>query len=106
MDFQVTQAHNGATVAVHVGDVITLQLHDNPSTGYRWSLGDIDSSRLTLIDSGYRANNQSIGGGGEAFWSLRTQSPGNERIEARRWRPWMGDSSVIDHFSLEIDIDP
>jgi inhibitor of cysteine peptidase len=106
VQIEVAEAQNGQSLTVRVDDVLALQLPENSSTGYRWSLDNVDDALLALEDASYRAADQSVGGGGYAVWTLRAQSPGKARIEARLWRPWEGDRSVIRRFSLSVDVKP
>jgi inhibitor of cysteine peptidase len=44
----LTEADKGKTVQVHTGDQITLQLDENPSTGYLWAIDKTDNAVLAL----------------------------------------------------------
>lgn len=104
MQIDVTATDDGRTLAAAVGDVIAVRLPENPSTGYRWSLSDIDALQLVIEDRGYRQESPSVGGGGYAYWTLRAASTGRFRIEAQKSRPWQGAESIICRFSLTLEI--
>lgn len=105
-EFLISAAQNGGSVVVHVGDVITLRLAENASTGYRWTIKTIDESQLTVQDTGYRSEATSIGSGGEAFWTFRAQSAGKGHLELIHSRPWEGERSRIDRFTLNVEVQP
>jgi inhibitor of cysteine peptidase len=106
VQIEISEAQNGNSVAVCVDDVLLLQLPENSSSGYRWTLGDLDDARLALEDSSYRAADESVGGGGYAVWTLRALSPGTTCVEAKLWRSWEGERSTRQRFSLGVEIKP
>ncbi len=47
----VTEADNGTSISLKNGENFTLQLRENPSTGYSWQLNV--SEGLTILSDGY-----------------------------------------------------
>ena len=105
-EFLVTEAEQGERFAPRVGDEILLQLPENPSTGYRWAIDRLDEDRVNLVDSGFRAEGPATGSGGAAFWRLRMQNAGRTRIELKRWRAFEGETSVVERFAFDLEIEP
>lgn len=87
---------------VHVGDTIVIPLPDNPTTGYRWELAPLDGDDLVLEESTFQPAGAGVGGGGTAVWTLRAVDVGISDVKARRWRPWEGESSIIDHYRIRV----
>jgi inhibitor of cysteine peptidase len=102
----VTKAQDGETLTLRVGDSLLLQLPENPSTGYRWAFAAIDESLLAVEDPRYHAGEGSVGSAGVAVWTLRARASGKSRLVLKYWRHWEGDRSVIDRFSVTLDIRP
>ena len=100
----VTRAEDGASIDARVGDPIVVRLSDNPTTGYRWELEPVAGEQLLLDDAGYEASSRAIGSGGVATWTLRAAAAGTSTIRLKRWRPWEGDSSVLDRFAVTVQV--
>ncbi len=105
-DFAVTQAQDGRVLAVRVGDAISVQLPENPSTGYSWAFATVDDALLEVGSPTYRGESASVGSGGVKTWTLKARAPGKTRVELKRWRPWEGDRSVVERFAVTLDIKP
>ncbi len=100
---EVTEAENGTSIDADVGDAIVVRLSDNPTTGYRWELEPVTGESLVLDDSGYEPSGGAVGGGGVATWMLRARAAGTTTVALKRWRPWEGDASVLDRFTVTVD---
>jgi len=100
----ITKADDGKTVGVRVGDSLLLQLLETPGSGYRWDFARRDEGLLAVEDSGYRGHDDRPGSGGVATWTLRARAPGKTRLELKRWRHWEGDRSIVERFSVTVEI--
>ena len=103
-DVVVTQRDNGGVVSARVGDDIVLYLAENPTTGYVWAFDALDESTLELEGSEWQASGPGTGTGGDRQWRLGLRQPGTTRVELKRWRPWVGDASVIDRFAVTVEV--
>jgi inhibitor of cysteine peptidase len=101
---EVTRAEDGASVDARVGDTIVVRLSDNPTTGYRWELEPVAGDRMLLEDAGYEPSSRAIGSGGAATWTLHAAAAGTSTIRVKRWRPWEGDSSVLERFAVTVHV--
>lgn len=101
----LTQADNGKTVQLRVGDTLALHLHENAATGYRWAFDDLDG-KLVDVKEAYVARSEAVGGGGTMQWTLEAKAPGTTQIRLKRWRRWEGDSSTKERFSVTLIIGP
>lgn len=102
----VTIADTGGTRAMKVGDSLVLELPENPSSGYRWTLEGIDEPRVLVVDAGFRSASDQPGAGGVATWTLQATAPGKTTVRLKRWRHWEGDSSIVERFAVTLDITP
>jgi inhibitor of cysteine peptidase len=96
----LTLADNGARVNVRVGELIALQLDENPTTGFRWVLlptmgATVESDRMS--DTG-----GTPGAGGQRLLSLRVLQQGKHQLQLRCERPWEGAATAITTFKLTL----
>jgi inhibitor of cysteine peptidase len=99
---EVTSAEAGTSIDADVGDTILLRLADKPTTGYRWEFEPLTGESMVLDDSGYEQSGGALGGGGVATWTLSVIAAGTTSIALKRWRPWEGEASVLDRFTLTV----
>jgi len=97
--YTFTEEDNGKTVDVKPGDSVTVSLHENPSTGFSWSM---DSSRgLMLKNDVYkRANSGLIGAGGVHDWTYLVLGSGSLSISGIYKQPWMPTTGDEETFTL------
>jgi len=105
-DVVVTKAQHGRVLAVKVGDSISVQLAENPTTGYAWALDAIDATLLEVGVPAYRGVDADLGSGGVKTWTLRARAPGRARVGLKRWRHWEGDESIVERLAITLDIKP
>ncbi len=89
---KATDADNGRTIELQVGQAFQLTLGSNPTTGYRWVF-DGQSSGIVVQEGKpvYAADNPDkglMGGGGIEHWTFRAVKPGMETLRLEYRRPW------------------
>lgn len=92
----------GKLIQRSVGDVFSVRLGENASTGYRWSIDKLSPSRLELIEATADYPKEQIGSGGEAIFRFRVVGPGTSSLSLKYWRAWEGDRSVVRRFALRV----
>ena len=104
-DATLTQKDNGRSIELKVGGELVIDLPENPTTGYRWSvrgpLGDLVSLKSAEFSGGAGSR---IGGGGIRQFRFVARAPGKTTINLKNMRTWESEGSAIDHFSLEVRI--
>ena len=101
----LTQADNGKSVTIGLGESLQIALNENPSTGFRWTLEGGDDEVLELLNSEYvQATDVGIGGGGQHVWRFRAKNTGDARLALKRGRSWEGDASIVDHIEFTIRV--
>ncbi len=104
-DLILTQADTGKSFMVHPGDVIAIQLKENPTTGYRWAIDRSDDTILALQSSDFVGPpGTGIGGGGTRTFTFKAQKPGAVHLQLKQWRSWEGDSSIIGRYDVTIQV--
>ena len=101
---ELTKADSGGEFKVRQGDVVTLRLDENPTTGYEWSVGDIESDVLKVEKSDYAQRTSGLGSGGQRVVTLGAQKAGSERIELALRRPWDGPGQAVERFTATIHV--
>lgn len=106
MTAQLTEADNGSTVDVGVGDQIIVTLPENPTTGYLWAVDQVDQAMLTLQASDYVSSDSpgATGSGGQRTFTFVAEQAGATDLQLKNWRDWEGDSSIVERFSLTVRI--
>jgi len=102
----LTEAQNGSTVTMKVGDMLEVHLPENPTSGYRWAVDKLDETRVESQGSGYRGEDDRPGSGGMATWTFRAKAPGTTSVVLKHWRHWEDDRSVTQRFAVTLDVKP
>ena len=99
----LTAADNGREISVRVGDVISVSLSDNPTTGYRWRIASIDEKALTRAGDEFHGEGSGVGTGGTATWTFTARHPSTTRLEFAKSRSWQQESPT-ERFSIDLKI--
>ena len=84
----VSQSQNGGTVALAKGETLAVELAGNPTTGYEWTIAQLDAAFLRLVDSSYSADSSAIGSGGLYTFRFETLQPGTTPLTLLYRRSW------------------
>jgi inhibitor of cysteine peptidase len=104
MPLALTAADSGKTLEVSSGDILSIQLAENPTTGYRWTLQTPDEQILELQSLEFSPANSGIGAGGQRTFTLQAKSPGTAHLQLKEWRQWEGDRSILNQFELTVQV--
>lgn len=101
----LTQADSGKTVDLKVGDTCVVSLSENPTTGYRWGVDQIDAQILTIEKDEYKqAPGAGVGGGGTRVLTIEAVGRGTSPLRLKLWREWEGDASIRERFDLTVRV--
>jgi predicted secreted protein len=96
-----TESDNGKTVTVTKGQVVKIQLNENPTTGYRWEPSV--SSGIQITDDTYTASTSGrMGAGGIHTWTLKFIGTGNQHFDADNKRSW--ETEAVDNYSVQFTV--
>ena len=99
----VTQSQNGETIALPKGESLTIELPGNPTTGYEWTVAQLDPAFLRLADSTYAPDSSAIGSGGTYTFRFETLQPGATTLALAYRRSW--ETTASDQsFSIGVNI--
>jgi inhibitor of cysteine peptidase len=101
----ITQTDHGKTVSVRKGDTVTLQLPENPTTGYRWSLDQHDPSALEPMQKpSFEPGGPALGAGGGRTFTFLAKTSGESDLALNLRRPWEDRSSAQNAFRVKVQI--
>ncbi|MDA2186080.1 protease inhibitor I42 family protein [Bacillus cereus] len=83
------------TFHMNLYEIFTLNLKENPTTGYRWFI-EI-SEGLKMIEDNFK-----IGEMGLRIFKFQVIDGDLCKLKLKNWRDWEGDSSIIDKFKIQI----
>ena len=85
----VNKSQNTATVYMNKGNLITVKLAENPTTGFQWNLTTTPGLRIVKDDDvPTNSSGTLVGSGGTHVWDISTEMIGEQKIMATYKRPW------------------
>ena len=96
---------NGASVDVQRDAKITIELKENPTTGYRWMISTIDEAFLVPEGDEFLPPDHKIpGAGGLRRFFFRAKRAGFTALTLINKRAWQRDDQAVGTFKLAIRI--
>jgi inhibitor of cysteine peptidase len=100
-EYVFDEKDNGALVEVRRGAKITIELNENPTTGYRWMITGIDEAFLVPEGDAFVPPDQkSPGAGGLRRFFFRAKSEGSTALTLINKRVWQSDDQAVGTFKL------
>jgi inhibitor of cysteine peptidase len=104
-DFVFGEKSNGTLVGVSRGSKITIELNENPTTGYKWILTRSDGVFLAPEGDVFLIGDQvGIGAGGVRQFFFRAKGAGPTVIRFVQKRLWESNEQGVGYFSLSFEI--
>jgi inhibitor of cysteine peptidase len=100
----LTDADNGRTIDLRVGDVVVLRLSESAASGYRWEWEERLEDVVRVVTDAYAPPRHAVGGAGHSQWTLEAARPGTARLRLKQWREWEGESSVASRFEVVLQV--
>jgi inhibitor of cysteine peptidase len=99
----VTKSQNGLEIERKPGDSVEIELPENRTTGFRWTLLSSGGPVLELLDDSIEASGDDVRGrGGVRRWRFRAATEGISRIEIEYGRPW--EKQAVDKFWITVRV--
>jgi len=92
---------NEKKIQVKKGDVIKLQLAENPTTGYLWKINSIDGNHLNNTENKYETSSEAIGASGMKSFYFEVITEGTSELQIALGNPWENDT--VDTFKVTIE---
>ena len=100
MIHSITNDEDIKTIFVSQGDVIEIQLKENPTTGYTWAMDDV-SPFFTVHESEYALQTEkALGSSGFRIFRFLVEQTGTGEIRLKKWQARSG--SVGETFTLQV----
>ena len=96
----LSKQDSGRTVELGPGEVVTVRLNENPSTGYKWAIES--AGGLEPVGDDFARGGAALGSGGERVFKFRTPRAGSYQLRLKHWRDFEGDSSITERFEVTI----
>ena len=106
MEHLLVESDHDRTLEIRLGDTAKIALHENATTGYRWSIEHYDKELFTELATEPQYKSGLVGSGGEIMFIFQGKKTGTGDIMLKQWRSWEGDSSVIGRFHIRIHVMP
>jgi inhibitor of cysteine peptidase len=107
----LTRRDNGRKIETKVGDLIVIELPENPTTGYLWN-EEPDSTGMTALRSSSFIPSQDeiqpdpstmvLGAPGTRHLEYQVARRGTGRLGLRYWQAWEGEGSIAETFTVTI----
>jgi inhibitor of cysteine peptidase len=104
-EYTFEEKDSGSHVQVERGAKITIELKENPTTGYRWTIGGIDEALLAIKGDEFLPPDQkSPGTGGLRRFLFCAKAEGSTALTLINKRAWQRDDKAVNTFNLAIRI--
>ena len=104
-DFVFSEKNNGALVQVPRGAKITVELDENPTTGFKWVAGNVDEVFIVPEGDVFLIGDQTgVGAGGVRQFFFRAKGAGHSTLSFLQKHPWEGDESATGTFKIAVRI--
>lgn len=101
----LTGQESGRSVTVPVGEVVSITLGGNPTTGYAWELADVDRAVLAPDpEPAYVADSALSGAGGKYTFRLTARAAGSTAVQLVYRRSWEKGLPPLERFDLQVSV--
>lgn len=100
----LTEEQNGASADMEKGELITIRLEENPTTGYSWNMSFTDGLEIIKDEFIPSTDTGLVGAGGVHEWTIRTNSSGQYHVLGIYKRPWENVTGNENAFNLTLNI--
>jgi len=79
----------GEPIKVTAGQIFTIRMESNPTTGYSWQLSkDLDNIIVLVTNTFIPPDSKLCGAGGHELWTFKAIGEGQTNIIMKYIRPW------------------
>ena len=99
------EAQEGRELLPRLQDEIHVMLEENPSTGFVWTLAEVPSTALALVDDVFEEADEDedvVGSAGRRHLRFRVASAGDARLRLEKKRPWQQDGKAVATFEATV----
>jgi predicted secreted protein len=104
-DLVFSEKDNGALVQVVRGSKVTIELEENPTTGFQWIVNNLDELFLAPEGDAFLTGDQmGLGAGGVRRFFFRARGSGCTSLSLIQKHAWQSDNQAIGSFKLALQI--
>ena len=87
---KIIEKDNGKLVELTVGNTLIVELPGNPSTGYMWEVGSVNTSVLKQVESTtkFKSETNLTGSPGKVTLRFKASGAGKTALKLVYHRPW------------------
>lgn len=102
---QLTEADNGRSIELSVGDKLEVTLPGNPTTGFQWEVSDVDSIILTPIgEPEFKPSSNAVGSGGNITLRFEAVGAGQTKLKLIHHRKFEDNVAPIQTFEVTVTV--
>jgi inhibitor of cysteine peptidase len=103
-EVQLTAADNGSTVELESGQVLSITLEANPTTGYTWEVVEpLDGQIMRQVgEIEFEPESEAIGAGGVQIIRFECVNAGQTVLKLVYHRSWETDVEPLETFSIHV----
>lgn len=108
-DSSLTEANNGQPTTIHVGGKVVVELPANPTTGYTWDVGEVDTNILKQVgQTEYNSSSTTPmpGQGGTQTLRFQAMAPGTTTLKLIYHRPFEQNTPPIKTYTVQVTVVP
>lgn len=100
---RLNQTDNNRNQICKQGDIVLIELPENPTTGHTWQI--IQTEGLSLKDDSYESDPEKnlVGAGGKRTFVFVYNGLRRGFVKLANFQPWEGQESTSDHFSVQLE---
>lgn len=99
-----TEEQSGSSVDLKAGELVTIRLEENPTTGYSWNMSFTPGLELMKDEFFSSADTELVGAGGVHEWTFKASSAGQYNVSGIYKRPWEEITGDEDTFNLTLNV--
>jgi inhibitor of cysteine peptidase len=108
-EVRLTGTDNGGTITLTKGETLILDLDSNPSTGYQWSVDEINEQILkqkgeAVFSQPTSAGEPLLGAGGTETFHFEAAGKGQVTLKLNYRRSWEKDIEPEATFAIQIEV--
>jgi inhibitor of cysteine peptidase len=104
-DVVFSKEDNGALVQVSRGSKVTIELPENPTTGYQWIVNGVDELFLAPEGDAFLTGHQmGLGAGGVRRFFFRAKGTGCTSLSLINKRAWQADNKAGGSFKIAVQV--
>jgi inhibitor of cysteine peptidase len=97
-----TYDKNNHEIKTKVGEIFSIELESNPTTGYKWE-ESFDKKKVKLIDKNFDLPSSAFGAAGKEIFTFEALSEGISTIQLDYKRAWESESIEKVEIKLQSD---